>query len=308
VSRRGWLLFAAMSVLWGIPYLLIKVAVRNFEPVTLVFCRTAIGTLLLLPPAIARRELRPVLVRWRPLVLYTVVELAIPWVLLSDAERRLPSSVSGLLVAAVPLVGVVVAWLTGSHEALGARGVTGLLVGLVGVGVLVGFDLSSADAGSAALVGVVVIGYALGPAVLSRSLHDLPALGVVAASLALCTLAYAPLALTHLPSAVPPGRVLASVVVLGVVCTALAFVLFFALVGEAGPVRATVITYVNPAVAVILGVVLLGEGFGIATALGFLLILGGSVLAARGGRRSAGTGPGGDPFAGKGGLSTPPVQ
>jgi drug/metabolite transporter (DMT)-like permease len=128
------------------------------------------------------------------------------------------------------------------------------------------------------MVAVVVVCYATGPLILARSLADLPPLGVVAASLALCSLGYAAFGLTHLPTA-PPARVLASVVVLGVVCTALAFILFFHLIAEIGPVRATVITYVNPAVAVVLGVAFLGESFGLATAVGFLLILTGSFLA-----------------------------
>jgi drug/metabolite transporter (DMT)-like permease len=279
VTKRGFLLFAAMGAIWGIPYLLIKVAVRDLNPATLVFCRTGIGAILLLPVAAARRELAQVLSRWRPLVLYTVVELAIPWVLLSTAEKRLPSSLSGLLVAAVPLVGAVLAVLFGDRERLGGRRVVGLIMGFAGVGALVGFDLSGADGLSVAMVAVVVVGYALGPLILVRELADLPGLGVVAASLGLCAAGYAPFALTHLPSVVPPGRVFAAVAVLGVVCTALAFVLFFELIGEVGPVRATVITYVNPAVAVVLGVVFLREGFGLATAVGFVLILAGSVVA-----------------------------
>jgi drug/metabolite transporter (DMT)-like permease len=279
-------------VVWGIPYLLIKVAVRDVSPATLVCCRTAVGAGLLVPVALARGQLRPVLARWRAVVAFTVAELAVPWVLLSRAEERLPSSVTGLLVAAVPLVGALLGWLTsrgwgedgrrpGGHDALGGRALAGLVVGLAGVGVLVGFDLSGADGPSVALVGVVVVGYASGPLIQHRCLSDLPALGVVAASLSLCTLAYAPFALTELPAAVPPPHVLAAVGVLGVVCTAAAFMAFFALIAEAGPVRATVITYVNPAVALILGVVFLHEPFGLATAAGFALILGGSVLAAR---------------------------
>jgi drug/metabolite transporter (DMT)-like permease len=283
------LLFGAMCLIWGIPYLLIKVAVRDFSPGTLVFFRTGIGALLLLPIAAARRELRPVFGRWRPLVAYTAVELAIPWLLLSKAEQRLPSSLTALLVAAVPLVGALLAWTSGSREPLGARGYAGLLIGVAGVAALVGFDVSGASATSVGMVGVVVVCYASGPLILAKRLADLPSLGVVAASLALCALGYAAYGLTHLPAA-PPGRVLASVVVLGVVCTALAFILFFHLIAEIGPVRATVITYVNPAVAVILGVTFLGESFGVATAAGFVLILIGSFLATTPARGRAGRG------------------
>jgi len=279
MTRRGALLFAAMCAIWGLPYLLIKVAVRDLQPATLVFFRTAIGAVILVPIALVRGELRPVMARWRPLVLYTVVELGIPWVLLSTAEQRLPSSLSGLLVAAVPLVGAVLSRSMKDRDPLGARGTVGLFVGLAGVAALVGFDVSGADAGSVAIVAFVVVGYAIGPLILAHALGDLPSMGVVAASLALCATAYAPFALTRLPATVPSWRVVASVVVLGVVCTAVAFVLFFHLIGEIGPVRATVITYVNPAVAVVLGVAFLHESFGIATACGFALILTGSFLA-----------------------------
>ena len=280
MSRRGVLLFVALGIIWGIPYLLIKVAVRQVDPVALVFFRTSIGAVLLVPVAAARREMAVVLRRWPPLVLYTLVEVAVPWVLLSRAEQTLSSSLTGLLVAAVPIVGVVVAPWTGNHDRIGLRAAIGLVIGLVGVAVLLGFDVSASDTGAVAVIGVVVLGYALGPAIVARSLRDVPSLGVVALSLLACALGYAPFALTRLPTHVAVHVVLA-VVVLGVVCTAVAFVVFFALIAEVGPVRATVITYVNPAVAVALGVAFLHEAFSIATAAGFVLILAGSALAAR---------------------------
>lgn len=273
------LLFAAMGVIWGIPYLLIKVAVRDLDPDVLVFCRTALGALLLVPLAAARHQLRPLVALWRPLLAYTVVELAVPWLLLATAEKRLSSSLTALLVATVPLVGAVLAWSLGDRGALGRRGVAGLAVGLAGVIALVGFDVSGADLPSVAMVLAVAAGYAIGPAIFARKLAGVPPLGVAAASLALCAIGFAPVAALHVPEAVPPARVLLAVAVLGVVCTALAFVLFFDLITEIGPVRATVITYVNPAVAVVLGVVFLGERFSAATAVGFVLVLAGSVLA-----------------------------
>src|ERR1700736_6381155 len=248
-----------MCVIWGIPYLLIKVAVRDLTPGALVFARTCIGALILLPLAAARGQLRPVVAAWRPLVLYTIVEIGIPWLLLSSAERRLSSSLSGLLVAAVPLVGTVLSRATGVGEAVGAKGVLGLLIGLCGVAALVGLDVGGADLPAVGAIALVVIGYATGPLFLARSLSELPGLGVVAASLGLCAVGYAPLAIIQRPAAVPNARVIAALVVLGVVCTALAFVLFFHLIAQIGPVRATVITYINPAVAVALGVTFLGE-------------------------------------------------
>lgn len=288
MTRRGWLLFAAMSVIWGIPYLLIKVAVRDLDPAVLVCARTGIGASVLVPLAAWRRQLRPVIGCWRAVLAYTAVELAVPWVLLSNAERRLPSSLSGLLVAAVPLVTATVTALAASplgrsrtQDRVGMAGFAGVAVGLVGVVVLLGLDVRTGDTSAVAEVGVVVVGYALGPMIAARHLGHLPRLGVVAVSLAACALAYLPAAVVEAPARVPGRSVVAATVVLGVVCTALAFVLFFALIAEAGPARATLITYVNPAVAVILGVGFLGEGFGLGTAAGFALILAGCWIATR---------------------------
>jgi len=281
MTRRGWLLFAAMAVIWGIPYLLIKIAVGELTPVTLVFLRTAVGAALLLPIAAARGGLRPLLPYWRWVLAYTIVEVSLPWFLLADAERRLSSSLTGLLVAAVPLIGAVVTWLTRGDERLDIRRVGGLVVGLAGVGALVGLDVSFRDLGAVGEVALVAVGYATGPIIVARRLPGVPSIGVVAASLVVTALAYAPMASRQLPATVPSPRVLLAVAVLAVVCTALAFLLFFALIGEVGPVRATVITYFNPAVALLLGVTLLREPFTLGAVIGFSLILVGSLLATR---------------------------
>ncbi len=281
MTRRGWALFVAMCLIWGIPYLLIKVAVSDLSPVTLVFFRTAIGACLLVPLAAARGNFSPLLPHWRAILVYTIVEVGLPWFLLADAERRLSSSLTGLLIAAVPFVGVLVGRLTGAEDRFDARRLFGLAVGFIGVGALVGLNVSARDFGAVGEVGLVAVGYAIGPMIISRRLSHLPALGVVAASLALPALAYAPLGLTPLPAAVPPVPVLVSVGLLAVVCTAIAFLLFFALIAEVGPVRATVITYVNPAVALALGVILLGEPFTVGAVVGFILILLGLFLATR---------------------------
>jgi drug/metabolite transporter (DMT)-like permease len=299
VSRRGWALFAAMAVIWGIPYLLIKIAVGELTPAGLVLLRTAVGAALLLPVAAARGWLTPLLPYWRWVIAYTVVEVSLPWFLLSDAERRLSSSLTGLLIAAVPLIGAVLQRLTRGDDRMDRGRVAGLMVGLAGVAVLVGLNVSFKDLGAVGEVGLVAIGYAAGPIIIARRLPRLPAVGVVAASLALTAIAYAPLALPQLPRMLPSGRVLLAVGILGVVCTALAFLLFFALIGEVGPVRATVITYFNPAVALLLGVALLREPLTVGAVLGFGLILVGSVLATR--RSSAladaGASPSSNPWA-----------
>ncbi len=279
MSRRGWILFAAMSVIWGVPYLMIKVAVEELTPATLVLFRCGIATVLLLPIALVRGQIRPLLPRWKPLLAYTAVEICGPWLLLGFAEQRLSSSLTGLLIAGVPLVGALLARVGPHGERLGGRRLAGLLVGLAGVGALVGFESGAGDGRAIVAVALAVIGYALGPAILSRTLSDLPSLGVVAASLAISTVAYLPAGIVQAPGAWPSARVTLAVLGLAVICTAVAFLVFFELIAEVGPARSTVITYVNPAVAVLLGVLILDEVFTATTAVGFVLILLGSVLA-----------------------------
>jgi drug/metabolite transporter (DMT)-like permease len=281
VTRRGWILFAAMSVIWGIPYLFIKIAVGELTPASLVFLRTAIGAALLLPIAAARKDLRPLLPHWRWIVAYTFVEVAAPWFLLSDAERRISSSLSGLLIALVPSIGAILAWATGSDDRLDLRRIVGLGLGFLGVVALVGLDVGASDVGAVAEVALVALGYALGALIIARKLSDLPLFGVVAASLALTMVAYAPVGIAQLPAAMPSPQVIFAVAVLGVVCTALAFLLFLPLVAEVGAARATVITYVNPAVALALGVAVLDEPLTLGIVLGFVLIVLGSSLATR---------------------------
>ncbi|GAA2259688.1 DMT family transporter [Actinomadura luteofluorescens] len=279
MSRRGWMLFALMSVLWGIPYLLIKVAVESVSVPMVVFTRTALGALILLPLAVRAGRLDVVRRHWRPLLLFTAVEILGPWALLSDAENRLTSSMTGLLIAAVPIIGVVLARLTGDAERLGPLRWAGLLVGLAGVGVLAGPHLGGGSTWAIGEVMLVAVGYAIAPMIATRRLQDLPSLQMAAFSLAIAALAYTGPAIATWPSAVPGGRVLAALITLGLVCTALAFIVFFELIREVGTSRGMVFTYVNPAVAVAAGVVLLGEPLTGTIIASFVLILGGSVLA-----------------------------
>lgn len=280
MSRRAWVLFTLMGIIWGIPYLFIKVAVEHMSPASLVFYRTLVGALLLAPIAASRGHLRPLLARWKPLLMFSLVEVAGPWYFLSSAERRISSSLAGLLIAAVPLIGALLGWLTGTDR-LDWRRSVGLLIGFGGVAALVGLDLGMDDLGALLEMAAVAVGYAIGPFILTRYLADLPQLGVVAASLIITTALYTIPAAIDLPSTWPPVEATISVLVLGVICTAVAFLIFFKLIEEAGPVRATVITYINPAVAVVLGVVFLSEPFTLGMLVGFVLVLLGSALATR---------------------------
>ena len=302
VSRKGWVLFAVMCLVWGIPYLFIKVAVEEVSVPVVVFARTAIGAVLLLPLALRSGQLGSLRRYWRPLLAFATLEMIVPWGLLSQAERTLPSSLAGLLIAAVPIISVVVARLTGGTERLSSRRWAGLIIGLAGVAVLAAPDLSGGSALPVAEVLLVALGYATAPLIAARKLADVPALPMTAACLSLGALVWLPAAIATRPQQVPSGRALASLAALGVICTACAFLVFLALIREAGTSRAMVFTYVNPAVAVAAGVAFLSEPFTVTIAVAFALILTGSLLATWTARDPAG------PAGGPGPEGQPPVS
>ena len=280
MNRRAWVLFGLMGAIWGVPYLFIKVAVEHMAPPVVVFGRTAVAVVPLLVIAVRAGAIRPTLTRWRPLLAFAAIEMAIPWFLLTDAERHLPSGLTGLLIACVPIVGAVVAFLLGDRTALAPQRLAGIALGLGGVALLVAADLSGeAPWWSIIEVLLVCVGYATAPFIASRRLADVPDVGVVALSLSAVTIVYAPIALATWPDEAPPARAVAAVVALGVLCTAVAFVLFFRLIAAVGPSRSTLITFVNPAVAVVVGSVFLGEAITATTVGGFVLVLSGCWLA-----------------------------
>ena len=293
VTRRGLILFTLLGVAWGIPYLLIKIAVGQLDPAMLVFARMGLAAAVLLPVAAVRGDLAPVLRRWRPLLAFTLVEIIVPQFMLGWAEERLPSSTTGLLIAAVPLAGVGVAFLLGRPERLAPLNWLGIALGMAGVAALVGFAVSGSDLGAFGEVLLVVVGYALGPAILAKWMPGLPGTGIMALGFTLTAAAYAPVvAATHgWPSTWPSASVIVSMVLLAVVCSAGAFTIMAALVTEVGPVRATTVTYVNPAVALIAGAVVLGEPVTAWAVVGFALILAGCYFVAtrRTGRLGRGT-------------------
>jgi drug/metabolite transporter (DMT)-like permease len=279
LSRKGWILFAVMCVVWGIPYLLIKVAVGEVSVPVVVFARTALGAAVLLPLALRSGQLSVLRRHWRPLLAFAALEMIVPWGLLSQAERRLPSSLAGLLIAAVPIIGVVIARVTGGTERLSPWRWAGLIIGLAGVVVLAAPHLSGGSAWPVAEVLLVALGYASAPLIAARKLADVPALPMTTACLGLAALLYTPAAIMSWPHRVPSGRALAALAGLGLVCTACAFIVFLELIREVGTSRTMVFTYVNPAVAVAAGVILLGEPFTATIAGSFALILAGCLLA-----------------------------
>ena len=289
MTRRGLILFASLGIIWGVPYLFIKIAIAELTPEFLVLARTALAAALLLPIAARHRAIRPVLRRWKPLLAFTLFEIVLAWYFINAAEQTLPSSTVGLLLASIPLVAIVVAFVMGRRDRLTAINGVGVVLGMLGVAAIVGLDVGGSDLGAVAQLAIAVVGYAIGPAILARWMHDLPGVGVIAVALGLSAVAYLPIvALTGgWPTEVPSTMTIVSVVVLAVLCSAVAFLLMFALVAEVGPIRMSAITYVNPAVAVLAGALFLGEQITIWTLVGFVTILAGCALVTRPDPRAA---------------------
>lgn len=281
MTRRGWILFFTQGVIWGIPYLLIKEAVDSIEPAAVVAGRTGIAALVLLPIAIRKDVLRPALAAWPTVLVFTAIEMGGPFLLLSDAETVLPSGLTGLLVSTVPLFGMVTAFATGDRTVLQVTRVIGLLVGLGGVALILSSDHGDGvvRAWNVIEVLLVALGYSIAPFIAHHRLGHVPGLGLAALSLTMVGVAYLPIALLvqdHWPTA----RSSVALGALALLCTAVAFVTFFALIDEVGPARSTLITYVNPVIAITLGVVLLDESLSLGLLLGFPIVLVGCWLAA----------------------------
>ena len=291
MTPRAWVLFALCSVIWGVPYLFIKIAVDSgLAPGFVAWARVALGALVLVPFAARRGALRGLKGHAGPIVAYTATEIAIPFVLIAVGEQHVSSSLAAILVATMPLLlALVSAWLSPADRPTGLR-IVGLVIGLGGVVALLGLDVGGRpnELFGAALVLGATLCYATAPLIVSRYLTDLDPLGPVAASLILATIALFPAAIGGWPHAMPSGAALISLAVLGVVCTVVGLVIFFQLIGEAGASRASIITYVNPVVAVIVGVLALHEHVGAMSLVGLMLILGGSWLAAGGVDSAAG--------------------
>lgn len=285
MSPRGWAAFAAMSLIWGLPYLFIKVAVdEGVSPAFLSFARCVIAAVLLLALAWKAGVLTQVRSAWKWVAAYALAEIALPFPLIAAGEQHVSSSLAAILIACVPLIVALIALrVDRSERATGVR-LVGLFVGLAGVVALVGIDVAGKpdELWGTALIVLAAVGYAIGPLVLKAKLAHMDARAMMGASLAIASVMLAIPAATTWPSAVPPANAVGSIVVLGLVCTALAFVVFSVLIREVGPGKALVITYVNPVVAVALGVIILGERPGAGAVAGLLLILAGSWLSTDG--------------------------
>jgi drug/metabolite transporter (DMT)-like permease len=283
VSWRAWGAFAALGIIWGLPYFFIKLSVQELSPVVVAFGRVTLGTFVLLPIAWRRGALRSLGRHKAAICAFALVEFVIPFLVISFGEQWISSSVTGILIAMVPLSIALIQRFFGVHERLGTWRILGLGLGFVGVATLLGFGTISGARGWAGVACMLIatLGYAMGPLIIQRHLGGLDPYGPLAASLGVASVVLLVPAILAFPTQMPSMLALTSMAILGVVCTALAMLLMFYLVGHAGASRAAVITYINPAVAALLGVWLLQERLGWGGILAFALILFGSWLATR---------------------------
>jgi drug/metabolite transporter (DMT)-like permease len=281
MTWRVGLIFVALCLIWGLPYFFIKLALTGLPPAGVAWGRIALGAAILLPVAWKRGTLSGLARHKGAVCAFAFAELIGPFVLIALGERWVSSSFAGILIATVPLIVVAISPLFGVHERLSARRLGGLVIGFLGVVTLLGLDVVQGPSwwAGVACVGIATIGYALGSLIVQRHLSGVDELAAVAASLAIATVVLLPAAAFTVPHVIPTPLVLVSLLVLGVICTALGLWLYFFLIAEIGAARAAVITYVNPAVAALLGVLILHESFGLGSALGLVLILLGSWLA-----------------------------
>ncbi|MBW4078509.1 MAG: DMT family transporter [Acidobacteria bacterium] len=284
MTRRGWILFTAMAVIWGIPYLLIRVAVRQVDPGFLVLGRTGPTAVLLLALVLSRRQLPLLVANLKWIAIFGVVEFGVPWFFMSTAEKHITSSLTSLLICAVPLLSVVIQRLRRTKEHVSARRYTGLGIGAIGVALLVGLNMRGGSLTWIAMMLIVCVGYTLGPIILATKLAHIPGPVIVAGATAFVALCWVPWSIAHWPTRAS-SETIASITVLSIVCTAGAFLIFFELVKEVGSTKSVVVTYVNTALAVVLGVVGLNEPLTIGIILGFPLVLIGSIFATSSGSK-----------------------
>jgi drug/metabolite transporter (DMT)-like permease len=285
VSRRSWILFGLLSALWGASYMFIKVALEDGVPAAgIVFARTALAAVVLLPLAARLGALTGLGRRLGPIALLALVQVAAPFMLITVGEQEISSSLAGILVATTPIFTFLLAFLLEGEERAGRSSLAGVGIGIVGVALLLGVD--AGGSAGALLGGLMVVlaslGYAVGSWYLKRNLAGTEPVGIVAATMAATALMLLPLVAIDPPSSVPSLDAAASLVTLGVLGTGVAFVIFYWLIANDGPAKASLVAYVAPGFSVVYGVTLLDESFTAATAIGLVLIVGGSWLAAEG--------------------------
>ena len=284
MSRRAYFHFAVSGLFWGIPYLLMKVAVADIPPAVIVCGRVLIGAAILIPIAIHQKVLMDAIRGWRYVLPYAIFEMMIPWILITNAEKKISSGLAGLLIATVPIWSTIFASMSGDKTVWHSKRLVGMLVGFIGLIGLVGYEsiIGSSDPLSIAMMLLVAISYSYAVNTISQKLPDVSGIAINGLAMVITSIAYAPLMIVQFPEVSTVSTESAvSLLALGVFCTALAFISFFIVLKEIGPARASIGTYVNTAIAVVLGVLILSEPLTIGIMIGLPLVMIGSFLASR---------------------------
>jgi drug/metabolite transporter (DMT)-like permease len=284
MSRRAYFHFAVSGLFWGIPYLLMKVAVRDLEPAVIVCGRVLIGAIILIPLAIHQKVLMDAIRGWRYVLPYAIFEMMIPWILITNAEKKISSGLAGLLIATGPIWSTIFASLAGDKTVWHSKRLVGIAVGFAGLVGLVGYEsiFGETDIISILMMLVAAISYSFAVNMISIKLPHVSGIAINGVAMFITAVAYAPLMVLQWPAANTVSAESAlSLLALGIFCTALAFISFFIVMKEIGPARASIGTYVNTAVAVVLGVIILSEPLTLGIIIGLPLVMIGSFLASR---------------------------
>jgi drug/metabolite transporter (DMT)-like permease len=283
MSRRNWFLFIFVGFLWGIPYLLIKVAVEELSPTIIVLSRVVIGSAILIPMAMRRGSLMPAIKAWRYVIPYAIGEMIGPWFLITAAEEKMTSGLAGLLVATVPIWATLIASMHGDKTVWQSKRLIGILIGFIGIVLVVGIESFSGRQSIVAIFMILIaaIGYAWAVTMVTSKIPHIEPISINAVAMVFTVIVYLPFLFIYMPDKVPSTEALGSVIILGLFPTALAFILFFQLIKDIGTARGSLVTYLNTAFAVMLGVIILNEPFTLGIAIGLPLVLIGSYFASR---------------------------
>jgi len=285
MTRRNWALFLAAGVLWGVPYLFIKIAVEpgGFQPGFLVFARVTLGALFMIPLALKQGLLPEAMKYFKWILLYSIIELVGPWYFLSSGERHVSSGLAGLLIATVPFWSTLIASFLGDKSVWQSHRIIGMVIGFIGVVLVVGLESLRGDNSVSAIVMILLaaLGYAIAPIMIRRKAPTLNGLAINSVAMLVTAIIYIPVGVIQFPDSMPNAKSIWSLIILGIFPTAIAFVIFFKLIVEIGPTRSSMVTYINTAVAVILGIIVLSEPLTLGIALGLPLILVGSYMSGK---------------------------
>ena len=283
MSRRGWILFILCGFLWGIPYLFIRIAVRDFSPAAIVFARVVIGAAILIPLSVRSGALKTALRGYKYIALYSLTEIVGPWFLITRAETKISSGLTGLLVATVPIWSTIFASLNGDKTVWHHKRLIGMVVGFIGVIALVGIESISGESDLMSILAVLLasVGYGYAVNMISKKLPGVSGIAINAVAMAMAAILYAPFAFSQWPQGPVSSSALVSLLALGIFPTAIAFIVFFAIMEEIGAARGSLVTYLNTAFAVLLGVLILSEPLTLGMAIGLPMVLFGSYLASR---------------------------